>query len=707
MIDSCPTRPAPERRTVAVMGTCYALGTFADNFYKQAAVLMAAAAQMTDVQSMATVLFSLPFVLFSAPAGWLADRVAKKHIVVAAKTLELIAMAAGGILLIRANWTGILIVMFLMASQSTLFSPAINGSIPENFPPEQVPRVNSLIKLASTAAILAGMALAGVFLDLGPASLYGLLPDLPLKEDAYGRGMAALFLLALSCAGLVTALLMRHKPPSSVAGLATGMAPFPWTGPLDSLRHALDCRKDKPLFLVLLADSWFYGISVVAVISIANLALSLGYSNTVAGLMAAVLMVGVALGALFAGRHSAESWRRLLVPSGCGIGLALLLVSLAPLVPQAPHLQLGWIFASLFLCGLCGGIYLIPLESAIQVRPRASEKGKIIAVSNFMSFTAMALFGTLFQPVSLLPPALTFVVFGLSTLAFVLLFAARRLPGLEGGSLGDAAASPLALLLQAILSLRYTVREEGLDVLPAPRTDGSTRPGILFLPNHPALIDPFLVYSRLAGLRPRPLADQGQMSGFLQRLAGRITGTVTIPDLGPEQSRVPGANQDRRDAARAVRLAIDAVIQALQRGENVLLYPSGRAYRTGRESLGTNSAAARVLQAVPGARVVLVRTTGLWGSEFSYASGRKPNVVRSLLRGLLTVLANGVFFTPRRKVRMVFAEPADLASPAARARDKASLNACLEEFYNQDGEEEPVRIVPRYFWQRRKREREL
>ena len=686
---------------MAVMGSCYALGTFADNFYKQAAVLMAAAAQMTDVQSLATVLFSLPFVLFSAQAGWIADRAAKNRIVVAAKALEMLAMCLGGLMLIRANWTGILAVMFLMASQSTLFSPAINGSIPENFPPERVPRVNALIKLASTAAILAGMALAGVFLDFRPGALAALfsffLPaGFPLDDEVYGRGAAALFLLAVSCAGLIASLFLRYKPASQTSGKKP---PFPWTGPLDSLRHALDCRSDKPLFLVLLACSWFYGIAVVAVISIANLAFSLGYSNTVAGFMAAALMVGVALGSLLAGQRSAESWRRLLVPSACGIGLTLLLVSLAPFIPRTLHLQLVWIFAALFLCGLCGGLYLIPLESTIQVRPKACEKGKIIAVSNFMSFTAMALFGALFQPVSLLPPALTFVVFGLSTLAFALLFAARRLSVLEGASLKDAAASPLALLLRGILSLRYTVREEGLEDLPAPapQPDGEVRPGILFLPNHPALIDPLLVYSRLAGLRPRPLADQGQMRGIAQHLAGRIAGVITIPDIGPEQHHAPGA--DRRDTAKAVRLAIEAVIQTLQQGENVLLYPAGKAYRTGRERLGNNSAAARVLAAVPGARVVLVRTTGLWGSGFSYASGGKPHFVRSMLRGILTVLANGVFFTPRRTVRMAFAEPADLASPAARGRDKLSLNARLEDFYNQGGEDEPVSIVPKYFWQ--------
>ena len=63
--------PSPSQTSiVAGMGSCYALGTFTDNFYKQAAILLAASTQMTSMQSIATVLFSLPFIAFSARAGW-------------------------------------------------------------------------------------------------------------------------------------------------------------------------------------------------------------------------------------------------------------------------------------------------------------------------------------------------------------------------------------------------------------------------------------------------------------------------------------------------------------------------------------------------------------------------------------------------------------------------------------------------------------
>ena len=698
------------------MGGCYALGTFTDNFYKQAAILLAASTQMTSMQSIATVLFSLPFIVFSAWAGWLADRVVKKHIVVAAKSVEVLAMLAGGFMLVWENWIGILAVIFFMGAQSTMFSPALNGSIPENFPAAQVPRVNSLIKLASTVAILAGMALAGFFLDLTPSSLGGILPDLGLKEvpaaaapaatapagifdqtpvSVYGRAIASFFIFGIAVFGLLTAFILRKKPAAAAGADA---APFPWTGPLDSLRHALDCRKDPPLFLALLAEAWFYGIAAVAVISVANLTTGLDYSNTVASLVTAVLMIGIAAGSLIAGRGPAESWRRLLLPSATGMSLLLILTGLAPLVPATGFFsglnpQLCWIFTCLGLSGLCGGIYLIPLASYIQVRPAAHEKGRILGVSNFMSFAAMALFGAAFQFISLLPPALTFVVYGASTLCIAWLFVHKRLRRLEGASLKEAASGPLAWLLRGILALRYTVTETGLEAIAASRpgqspagpenSDLRPAPGILFLPNHPALIDPVIVYSRLAGLRPRPLSDERQMRGPLQNLAARIVHAVTIPDL----------QKDGKGGSAGVMAGLDMIAAALKRGDNVLLYPAGRVYRSARESLGANSAVARILSEVPEARVVLARTTGLWGSVFSRAGGEAPGFVRELRRGLLTVLGNLLFFTPKRKVSVEFSEPADLP----RDGDKMRLNAYLEDFYN--AAERPAMAVPRHFWQ--------
>ncbi len=673
-------------RALGVMGACYALGVFTDNFYKQAAILMAAGAHMTGMQSTATVLFSLPFILFSAWAGALADRLAKKTVILAVKSLELLALFAGAFMLMDDNWTGILAVMFCMGVQSAFFSPAINGAIPETFAPEAVPRANALIKLASTTAILAGMAAAGPVLD---SSVFKeLLELLDMKGRDPGRAAAALTLVLLALLGLTVALSLRHRP-SSLADYAK--RPFPWLGPLDSLKLAWGTRKDRALFFVLLADAWFFGIAALCVISIANLSSSLGYSMSAAGLMTALLMIGVALGSLVAGRFTAQSWRFLLLPSGLGMGVMLCLIALTPLLPAAAGpvpLQALWFGAGLFGAGLCGGVYLIPLESFIQVRPAVDSKGRVIAVSNFMSFSAMALFGAAFSLIGALPPAWTFFCYGGATMCFIIFFAAKRVGLLPPASLRDAALNLTGLGLQALLALRYQVQERGLDaLLPAPKQHTDGKPGMLILPNHPALIDPVIVYSRLAGLAPRPLADEGQMSGLLQKAVSRIVRAVTIPD---------SAQAGRKEMARVLE-GLRAVSEALRQGDNVLLYPSGRVYRSDREEIGNNAGVFRILSQAPEARVLLVRTTGLWGSAFSHASGSAPNMMRELGRGMLTLFANALFWTPKRKVILECVETKALTD-FVQAGNKRAVNRFLEDFYNQ-GAGPPV-SVPRCFWKK-------
>lgn len=231
-----------------------------------------------------------------------------------------------------------------------------------------------------------------------------------------------------------------------------------------------------------------------------------------------------------------------------------------------------------------------------------------------------------------------------------------------------------------LLWLRYRIRVRGLREVAARGTRG-----ILFLPNHPALIDPIIVMSVLHRVfRPRPLGDKDQVSrpglGWLMR---RI-GVRPIPDL---VAHGPAAKAE-------IEAVIDDCVRGLRRGENLLLYPSGHLYRTRYEHLYGNSAVERILREAPDCRIVLVRTTGLWGSAFSMAAGSMPNLGRVLRRGALAILKNFVFFTPRRDVTLELHEPRDLPRQAGRNE----LNAYLEKFYN--AEAPPNTYVPYTIWER-------
>ena len=124
------------RAKFAAMAGTYFVGVFNDNFFKQAALLMAVAAGKSEIQGYATIIFTLPFIVFASQAGWCADRFSKRSVVIAAKLLELAAMIFGALGVLYGNWFLILVMLGIEGTQATIFSPALNGSIPELYPPE-------------------------------------------------------------------------------------------------------------------------------------------------------------------------------------------------------------------------------------------------------------------------------------------------------------------------------------------------------------------------------------------------------------------------------------------------------------------------------------------------------------------------------------------------------------------------------------------
>jgi len=238
----------------------------------------------------------------------------------------------------------------------------------------------------------------------------------------------------------------------------------------------------------------------------------------------------------------------------------------------------------------------------------------------------------------------------------------------------------LRTITKWLLSLRYHVSISGLEAVAA-----KDKKGILFLPNHPALIDPIILAAYLrAPFAPRALADKDQVDRFLIRWLARRTGVRIIPSIATYGS-----------AARSeIEKVLDKSIEGLKHGENLLLWPGGRAYRSYLEDLGGNSAVERILQHYPDVRVVLVRIRGLWGSGFSWASGRKPEVAKTLRKGFFSLLASGIFFAPRRRVTIEFYEPPDLP----RTADRNTLNRFLEAYYNTDAQHNTY--VPYTIWEK-------
>ncbi len=230
-----------------------------------------------------------------------------------------------------------------------------------------------------------------------------------------------------------------------------------------------------------------------------------------------------------------------------------------------------------------------------------------------------------------------------------------------------------------VFSFRYKVKITGLDKIEGPIEKA------LVLPNHPAYSDPCLVYTALwPKLRMRPMATAGIVNKPILAWTKWLTKPVIVPEMDVQ-------SQDARADAQA---ALDLTIEGLREGTNHLVYPSGRIYRRDHEHLGSIKGLTKILEAVPDARVIRIRTKGMWGSSLSYAyTGKKPNLVKMFLRGGFLLLSNLIFFMPRRHVSIEIEEVDRKQLPELR---RELINPYFEQWYNEGGPEKPI-YVPYHF----------
>lgn len=238
----------------------------------------------------------------------------------------------------------------------------------------------------------------------------------------------------------------------------------------------------------------------------------------------------------------------------------------------------------------------------------------------------------------------------------------------------------LRILFRALLSLRYRIVVSGLDEL-----DPKDERGILFLPNHPALIDPFILFCVLfKKYDVRPLAGRGQIERpGVSWLAKRV-----------RVRKIPDADEAGEGRQHRIAAMLRDTVRSLDAGEALVIYPAGQIYRRARERLANQGAVAFLTRNCPSVRIVVVRTSGLWGSSFSRAGGHTPKVVSALERGLVGLFKSGIFFMPRREIRIEFRECPDFP----RSAERSEVNRFLDAYYN--AVEERHVYVPYSPWER-------
>ncbi len=252
-------------------------------------------------------------------------------------------------------------------------------------------------------------------------------------------------------------------------------------------------------------------------------------------------------------------------------------------------------------------------------------------------------------------------------------------------------------LMRIILSFRYRVKIKGLDNL---NPETLNKPGgILFMPNHPSIfVDPTLVVLAVWKKFPiRPLIVEYMYYLPVVNWIMRYLNSLPIPNF------VSASNSLKKKKADKV---IEDVIEGLKNKENFLIYPAGKVKHQAREII-SGSGVHRIIQSYPDTNVVLVRTTGLWGSSFSRAlTGNSPFMFANIFKGIGKAFKSLLFFLPKREVTLEFVPaPADFPYQGTRVE----LNRYLEKWYNrpdglsqQEGDEpgETLNLVSYSIWKK-------
>lgn len=362
------------------------LGAFNDNLFKQLILLLAtptaaelAAGAGSDVQGVAQIVFAASFLIFSGVAGHLADRYSKRTVVVLAKVAEIVVMLLGLIGFLwydQAGLAGLMIVLFLMGTQSAFFGPAKYGILPEMLRASDLPRANGIFLMLTFLAIIFGTAAAGFL----------------LTETGGRVWLGSLACVAIAGIGTLTSLFVRRVPVAQ-----------------PDLRHTLACwgisrdilrllARDRQLMWAIVVVSIFWmvgGIVQQTVNALGKTQLHLSDKST--SVLAASIGLGIALGCVLGGYLSRGRVNRKVVISGASGLVATLVLMTLPGGANQHLLDYRGSIPVLIVMGVFTGMFIVPVQVALQSRPPKEEKGRMIATMNQFSWIGIILGAIVYQ----------------------------------------------------------------------------------------------------------------------------------------------------------------------------------------------------------------------------------------------------------------------------------------------------------------------
>ncbi|MGA2916089.1 MAG: MFS transporter [Sedimentisphaerales bacterium] len=540
------------------------LGALNDNIFKLLTVLFLIKLQgkeaASNITALAGAVFVLPFLFFMATAGKLADRFSKRNIIVCAKVAEVVVMTIGCTAFLSRSMFGLYCVLFLMASHSTFFAPAKYGIIPELVKSQQLSRANGLLEALTYLAIVIGTA-------MGPL----------LSQITGGRfalmGTACILIAVL---GLAASLLIE---PTAAAGAARPASVFFLQ---DIWRTIRDIRRDRDLLLAVIASAYFLLIGGFIYSNILPYGIKhLGLSEAESSYLFVVGAIGIGAGSFWAGRLSGRNVEFGVVPLGA-IGLTFASVGLGFIPALYPTIVLA------FVMGVSAGLFIVPINTFIQLASPPQQRGQILAASAFLGWVGVLLASGLiylFAGIWGLSAGQMFMILGIITLVPTIITIIL---------LPDFLVRFLFVLLTRLC---YRIKVSGIENIP-------TDKGALLVSNHVSWVDALLI-GATQQRRIRFIMEKRFYNKRWLRPICKLMKAIPISASDPPKKIVASLKEAR---------------QAMDDGFMVCIFAEGTITRSGMMSGFKNG----IEWIVKGTsyEIIPVYLGGLWGSIFSYYSGK-------------------------------------------------------------------------------------
>ena len=590
MADQSQFRLLGQRRFAPFFATQF-LGALNDNIFRNGLVILVTfqgvlvfGMNHSLLANVAGIVFILPFFLFSATAGQLADKYEKSMLMRRIKMLEIVLMSIAAFAFYAESFALLLFVLFLMGCQSTLFGPVKYAYLPQQLATEELVGGNALVESGTYIAIIVGLIAGGLLVAVGDG-----------KQYLIGGA-----LLTVATLGYIAS---RSIPVTSPADpqLVVHLNPL-----RETWRIMGFAREEKSVFLSVLGISWFWFFGSAMTLQLPAYTLDILNGNElITTVLLAAFAIGVGIGSLLCERMSGHRVELGLVPFG-SIGLSVFSIDLYFAQPGLNEQAVSTIgeffsrpgglrvFFDLTMLGAFGGFYSVPLYALIQQRSKRQHMSRIIAANNIINSIFMVGAGAvsivLLQFIGLSIPELFLVVAGLNALVAVYIY----------GLLPEFLMRFLAWI---IISVVYRIRPSGLENVP------EEGPAVVVC-NHVSYVDPII----LGGSIKRPMR-------FV--MYHKIFDIPILNFFFRHAKAIPIASA--RENERLMNEAFEKVDEELANGNVVCIFPEGAITRDG-EVQRFRPGIEKIIErrAVPVVPVALCR---LWGSWFSFS---KSGGIRSI-----------------------------------------------------------------------------